>query len=343
MIQRAKRFVALAAGVLIGVFGVALIASPAQAHHPMIEGTAVCQANGQFKITWVVSNGHWSHPKAKLLEVEASPSTPVSEIAAGVWLDPDASVTGTQFVPGDTTAATLRVKAQWYSENGEASNVIAERTGQAAGLGQKCETEKTPSATFVSACDGSVNVHIVNPRSTSATFTVTGVDGTITVAGNGQKDVTVPAGTAGPIVVKKGETKIDEYAGWARPKECPGPAPVGESTCAKFTIAVANPEGGRSTEAKITYGTQVKSVTVAPGTTQTVELNPSSETAATVEFAGWAGSTTVPYEKPGNCNELPRTGDNIGTYVAFGGGLLALGAALVFLARRRVLRARYDL
>lgn len=134
-----------------------------------------------------------------------------------------------------------------------------------------------------------------------------------------------------------GHVKLD---GTCEPTEIPKPTATGESTCDKFTITIANPQGGKTAEATITYGTQEKKVTVEPGKTEKVELSPSSETKAKVVFAGLDGAVVVEYKKPGDCADLPRTGDDTLTYVASGTGIAGLGVLVFFLARRRLVRLR---
>jgi LPXTG-motif cell wall-anchored protein len=332
----AKRLLTILGAIVIGVLATA---TPALACHPVIEGTAVCQANGTFDITWTVGNGDWGdHWKEKIIGL----SPAVTGFGVGDMININSHVTGHQSVPGSTTTASLWVKGQWYSSNGQnATNEIQERTGTATGLTGDCTPEPNPTATFVSKCDGTVNVHITNPGRTEATFHVsgTGFSQDVTIASGGEKDVTVPAG-AGKITVTKGDTKVDEFAGWTKPETCPPPTAIGESTCEGFWVKITNPQGGMAVDATVTYGTQTKTVNVAPGKTEAVSLSPSSDTQADVTFGNGWPATTAKYEKPGNCPTLPQTGDNTARYVGTGVGLVALGTLVFFLARRRLVQLR---
>lgn len=335
-----KRLGLVLAAVTVGVFATA---TPALAHHPIISGTAVCQANGTYDITWTVGNGNWGLQRVeKILEIATNPNTAVTGFGPGTWIAADASVTGHQTVPGTTTSASLWVKAHWYELDKTTDTGIEDaKKGWATGLNGQCEPEPDPTATFVSKCDGTVNVHITNPGGSQATFNVsgTGFNQNVTIAAGGEKDVTVPAG-AGKVTVKKGDAVVDEFDGWTRPENCPPPTAIGESTCDGFWVKITNPQGGMPVDATVTYGTQTKNVTVAPGKTEAVSLSPSSEAEAGIAFSGGWPGTKAKYEKPGNCPGLPQTGANTTTYVGTGAGLVALGAVVFFLARRRLVQLR---
>jgi LPXTG-motif cell wall-anchored protein len=333
-----KRMLAILAAVVVGVLATA---TPALACHPVITGIAVCQANGTYDITWSVGNGDWGdHWKEKIIGMTPTPAGTITGLSVGTMIGINASVDGVQTnVAGSTTHASLWVKAQWYSSDGaNATNEIQERTGEATGLTGQC----TPSpVTFVSKCDGTVNVHITNTGSTQATFHIagTGFSRDETIAAGGEKDVTVPA-SAGTITVTQGAAKLGEFAGWSRPENCPGPSSIGESTCDGFWVKVTNPQGGMPVDATVTYGTQIKHVIVAPGKTEAVPFSPSSQTEASIVYTGGWGAQKAKYEKPGDCPGLPQTGPKTGVYIGTGVGLVALGAIVFLLARRRLVQLR---
>jgi LPXTG-motif cell wall-anchored protein len=338
-----KRLLAIAGAATVGFFGSVVLASPAQAHHPIISGEAVCQANGTYEITWKVGNGNWGlNRQEKILEITTNPNTAISGFAVGTMIPASSHATGTQTVPGTTTEATLKIKARWYESNGTTqTNIFDTKTGKATGVNGRCVADPDPTATFLSKCDGSVNVHISNPGRAEATFKVTAGDFTkdVVIGSGDEADVVVPAGN-GKVTVSKGGDKVAESDGWARPEDCPAPTGVGEFTCDSFWVKVTNPQGGQPVDATVTYGTQVKNVTVAPGKTEAVELQPSSTGEAVIEFAGWPGSTAVKYEKPADCPGLPQTGDNTAGFIAAGTGFVGLGAVVFFLARRRMVQLR---
>jgi len=340
-----KRLLAFAGSVVAGLFGAIVLASPAQAHHPLITGTSVCQADGKYKITWTVSNGDWENPYMKIIAVQATPNTPVTNIAVETWLDPDASVTGVQYVPGTSTGAKLYVDANWYLHKTDSEPKVHNSATKELTLPGTCKAEAEPSVTFEDRCDGTINVHLVNPTETKKTFRIKGTNNDyekIVEIAKGEKDESVEA-SAGALTVsvKKGETwaEIGRHAAWARPEKCSAPTVFSWSTCDKLTIKVTNPPENQSTTAEVTYGTQTKKKDVAPGTTEEFVFDAGSTTKATVKLSGWE-TITVDYQRPQNCDTLPQTGSSTTTFLASGAGLATLGGLAFFFARRRMVRLR---
>jgi LPXTG-motif cell wall-anchored protein len=343
-----KRLLAFAGSVVAGLFGAIVLVSPAQAHHPMVSGTFECQADGQYKITWTVKNGNWPNPYMKVNSLDPNPDDPVTGIAvipSAPWIEPNGSVTGTQLVPGTTEYAELIVDGYWWTQKtDEEAAVYGKDKGWVKPDGT-CKAEPDPKATFTDRCDGTVNVHLVNPTTTMKSFRIkgTGFDETVEVNATSETDKSVPA-TAGAltVTVKIGQTwkEVGKHEAWARPEECPPPTLLSWSTCDNFKIAVTNAEKGEAVAVKVTYGSQpAKTETVAPGDTKNFEFAPSSTTTATVELAGW-DTQTITYVKPQNCDELPKTGANTTTYIASGTGLAMLGGLAFFFARRRMVKLR---
>lgn len=215
----------------------------------------------------------------------------------------------------------------WYNGNGT--------------QGRECTT---PKATFVPACDGTVDVHLSNDGKFAATFTVkaTGFTKDVQVpADNKSVTVTVPAG-AGKITVTEQGTEVGSYT-WKLPEgddECPPPTLVVESTCDTFTLAVSNPEGNVPAEATATYASQTQKKTVAAGKTETFVFQVGSTTTAKVTFTGLGLELVALYEKPDNCDSLPVTGASTATFIGSGLGVAALGGLVFFLARRRLANLR---
>lgn len=346
-----KRLLALTGSVVAGLLGVVVLASPAQAHHPLVSGTAVCQADGQYKITWTVGNGDWDNPYMKVEEVRANPDTSLTGITVGdssPWIDPGQSVTGTQFVPGTTKSATLWVEGLWFKNKTDQDAKVESHTDPPAyvKLAGTCEAEENPTATFSDRCDGTVNVHLVNPTSTMKSFRIKGTnyDETVEVAAEGEADKPAPASAGALTVSVKNAngtwTELGRHQAWARPDECPPPTVFSWSACDNFKIAVTNAEKGQPVTATVTYGTQPpQSKPVAAGATENFEFSPSSTTEAKVELTGW-DTQTMTYVKPQNCDTLPKTGPNTTTYVASGTGLAVLGGLAFFFARRRLVKLR---
>ncbi|HWH00229.1 MAG TPA: hypothetical protein VNV66_13105, partial [Pilimelia sp.] len=109
-----RRTAALAGAALVTTAAALAVASPAQAHHGTVSGTAVC-VDGGYKVTWKVTNSQ-NNLKAKIKQVVLTPApTTVTNITVGAWvpLNKDGSLTGTQFVPAGNDVAKLSVKLKW--------------------------------------------------------------------------------------------------------------------------------------------------------------------------------------------------------------------------------------
>ncbi|RKE10542.1 LPXTG cell wall anchor domain-containing protein [Catellatospora citrea] len=193
-----------------------------------------------------------------------------------------------------------------------------------------------PAAAFVSNCDGTVTVKVSNGGKYKAEFTVAhgGTRKTVVVEPGKSVEVAVPAG-AGEIVVSEQGKQVGKHT-WSRPEDCPLPTMVVESTCDTFVLKVSNPKAGKAARVAAAYGTQSKAVTVAAGATETIVFVPSSATTATVDFRDYGFKLVGKYLKPQKeCDALPLTGANTLVYVASGLVLVAVGAVVFVLARRR--------
>ncbi|MET8253661.1 cell wall anchor protein [Micromonospora sp. NPDC005197] len=119
-----RRPLAILGAALVGLTGVAAVATPASAHHNTITATASCdRQTGERVITWKVVNSE-VNKGATLRKVTAEPNTPVTvtmedgkTVPLQGWVTPEGSfVLATQRVPGNTTSAKLTVDARWYKE-----------------------------------------------------------------------------------------------------------------------------------------------------------------------------------------------------------------------------------
>jgi LPXTG-motif cell wall-anchored protein len=85
-----------------------------------------------------------------------------------------------------------------------------------------------------------------------------------------------------------------------------------------------------------------KDVTIGTGKTENVTFPAGpGPTTATVAFKDMSATITLVWQNPGAVcapPELPKTGDNIGGFVAGGAALVALGAGLLLYVRRRRIR-----
>ncbi|MEW2474034.1 cell wall anchor protein [Micromonospora gifhornensis] len=209
----------------------------------------------------------------------------------------------------------------------------------------------TPAATFASACDGTVTVSLSNDGSISkypVEFEVRGENGfseKVTVEpGKANNETVVPAEHAGAIeVLVDGEVIDNGTYEWERPEDCPLPTITADATCETFALTASNPEGAQPVKVDFTYGDKTESRTVKPGSSESVTFPAGDDEAALVALPELDLELEVVYapegcggggggeEPPG----LPVTGVAAGGIAAGAIVLLAVGAVLFVMARRR--------
>ncbi|MEU7917160.1 cell wall anchor protein [Micromonospora zamorensis] len=383
-----RRVAAIAAGALIGLAGIGVVASPASAHYTVPSGQAICDtATGEWVVTWTVKSiAHYSSTGFKLHSVKLAPEnttvTNIVETAGNNYPhDVNTPLTGVQRVPGSATKATLAVKAKWNDGYKEESARKGEVT-----FGGTCAKEETPvtpspeptqptptptpttptpttppavtvpTASFASDCDGAVTVTLANAAdaTTAAKLTVKakGFEKTYTVQPGASKgDIVVPA-KAGEITVSEGDKAVDKPYTWASPEDCvkPGEPQAGyESTCDKLVFGFANPKDGKAFEVTLTPNKgEAQKRTVEPGQTVFVEFEAFEGLTVTPAAEGLDDTAPIAWEKPAECNPgqgggkdepaLPLTGAATGGIIAGAVVLLAAGAGLFVMARRRRVR-----
>jgi LPXTG-motif cell wall-anchored protein len=112
-----RRLVAVTASAFIGLVGALALAAPVSAHKPLVDGVAECDlATGEYVITWTVANSE-DDITGELTAVQADPGG-LSTIVVGATLpkEGDGVLSETQRVPGDTTEASLSVRATWMRD-----------------------------------------------------------------------------------------------------------------------------------------------------------------------------------------------------------------------------------
>ncbi|MFG3557956.1 cell wall anchor protein [Micromonospora sp. NPDC047557] len=129
-----RRPLAVLGAALIGLTGVAAVATPASAHHTEISATANCdRQTGERVITWKVKNSE-TNKDATLQKVTSDPGTPVTSLVKGakeakplqgLVIPQGSSMLATQRVPSNTTTARLQVYAEWIKEGQETKNHTA--------------------------------------------------------------------------------------------------------------------------------------------------------------------------------------------------------------------------
>jgi hypothetical protein len=214
---------------------------------------------------------------------------------------------------------------------------------------------QTPAVEPLSQCDGTVAINLSNDGLTDKypiDFTVKAgsFTKTVTVTKGKGETVIVPAGS-GSITVSAPDMK-DVVYNWTPPADCALPSVIVENDCKTVTVTVENPEGVQPAAARITYGDDVKDVTVAPGKTEKVSFKRGDDKYATVEFPdldvepikATLGEVDCDNggEGGGNGNggdddgpTLPVTGPVAGGIAGVAALLLVGGGVFFFLARRR--------
>ncbi|MFE9653494.1 cell wall anchor protein [Micromonospora sp. NPDC006431] len=369
-----RRALAVTAGALIGLAGVAAVASPASAHHSEVKVTAQCDtAAGEWVTTWSVTTyAPQGVDNFKLTKAEAASKT--GETVApftieGIQATEGASypypvsqpVVGTARLAGDVTEASLTVRAQWdnkYQEDSDKSASIK--------FSESCDkvvtpppAQANPKATVTADCTGDVAVKLENAAEATkdAAFTVTGTDGftkTATVAPGKDETITVPAAKAGKIkVTEAGQENplFDDKP--AEAKDCVKPGePSGSylSTCDELIFQIENPKDGEIVEVTLTPNKgEAQTLVVQPGETKTAKFKAVAGLTVTPKADGLDDSTPIAWEKPADCAPggggggedgptLPVTGAAAGAMAAGAVALLAVGAVLFVVARRRRVR-----
>ena len=367
-----RRVTAVAAGVLLGLTGVAFVAAPASAHHSEVKVQAQCDtATGEWVVDWTIKNyAPRDVKKYKLVEVAAK--TFVGDEATDVTI-PGIAVTETDSYPHATdqplaatqrldatvTKASLAVRAAW--DNGFVERELREGVIELGGTCGKAEppapTTPKPTASVIADCEGVVAVELSNAEDATAPakFTVTGAKGfteTATVQPGESTSVKVPAKNAATIKVTAEGVEEPIFDGAPTPAEnCVEPGePVGayQSTCDELIFEISNPEDGETITVTFTPNKgETKTLTVKPGESGTVSFPAEEGLTVTPSAEGLEDTEPIAWEKPEDCAPgggggdepgLPVTGAATGGIIAGAGVLLAGGAVLFVLARRRKLR-----
>ncbi|GID25719.1 LPXTG cell wall anchor domain-containing protein [Paractinoplanes brasiliensis] len=370
--SKLRRLTAVAAGTLIGLSGAAFFSSPASAHDSFVKGSATCDTTtGDWVVTWKVFTDNGNEAGAenyRFLKVESYP-TPVE----GIVHTPDDAdpafphksnepLVGTQRVKGDSGArgAKLEVQVKWSNEWIQYDH----KRGFVKFHG-KCSKEESPKpeAQLASSCEG-VTVTLANGKDATgdANFTIKGskdFEKKVTVkAGDEPVSVAIPAENAEEVLVFEGDSRKPILVGkWEKPSDCTegGQAEVGyEVTCDSIIFDIDNTKGDETVTLALKPNKgEAQTLVAKPGETKTLEIKGEKGLVVDATINGeaqeplkWdelkkpedceATATPTPTESsPGEGGGLPVTGPVAGSIAGGAGLLLAAGAVLFFLARRR--------
>ncbi|MDG4792568.1 cell wall anchor protein [Micromonospora sp. WMMD1082] len=310
-----RRVAAAAAGALIGLAGVATVAAPASAHHPIIKGVGCKLANGEVKVEWTVTNSErqWV---AEVASVSTPSGTPVTNIVVGAVLPKagEGALIGEQVVPS-RQRANLTVKAVWKKDRQTVTNT---QTGTAKVVGKCAEPEPTPTPTE-------------EPSPEPTPTEEPSPEPTPTEEPTPTPEPTTPSPSPSqPEVPEPGEPTFELT-----------------ETCDELVFLINNPADGIAFSVTLTSekGT-VKTLDAVPGETTSVSFDAYDGLVVTPTFTvedETVEGEPVAWEQPADCGNgggggLPVTGAATGGIIAGAAVLLAAGAALFVVTRRRRLR-----
>jgi LPXTG-motif cell wall-anchored protein len=305
--------------------------------------------------------------KTVTLKGEATQNKQVSnrstdEKATVVTIDVPACYTQVDFVFGSEVINPLTDDSDRYGSRklGEsaapgsrAKNVQLDKSyldkGWYNGGENRCKTK--PKAEFKSSCDGTTDVWLANGEKANikAHFFISGAGGFgagVSLEPGQQQVTKVPASAASKIEIKLNGDIIDTYS-WKRPLGCVKPAATYTLDCDNLTVSETNPADGDAIDVTVKTnkpGDQPKTIALKPGAPfdAVFPVSAGLEVTLTNSIKGKTlNAFTFKGDKPTNCGGsgggggLPVTGENTGMMVGAAGGLLAVGAGLFVLARRR--------
>lgn len=290
--SKLRRTTAVVAGAILGLGGVAFLASPASAHHSVVKGAPTCDtATGDWVVEWTVKaiGGDYKGKRStafRLNSAEASPSALAAPddthklvvTTDGTFPFPEAnSVKALQRVSSDNKSATLKVNTSF--DNGYTVTGLDEATVTFEGECDKPNpTSPKPEANLAFSCDTATVTLSNGPDATKdAEFTVKGSNGfvkDVTVkVGDKSATVEIPAKDAESIKVYEKSTgeKPILTGKYEQPENCTPPAEVEpeafyEATCESLIFTIDNTKGTKTVEAKFTPNKgEAQSLTVKPG------------------------------------------------------------------------------
>jgi LPXTG-motif cell wall-anchored protein len=293
-----RRTAVLAAGALIGLSGAFALAGPASAHHSFVDGSAKCEtATGEWKVTWTVNadSGH-NAPTYRWTSVDLSP-------AAYKIDNPKIAKTDEDLKDNEPLTGVQLLPGT--------------ETSASLAVNAKWSNNHTASAnktiTFLGKCEKTPSEEPSTPTEEPSTPA---------------EEPSTP-----PVI----------------PSDLPGEAePILEADCDTITIGLDNPADGIEFTLKFkTSKGETRTLVIKPGEKKTETFSATTgfkidlTISATVDGKAFSETIPVEYEQPEDCDNsgsgggLPLTGAAAGSIAGGAGALLAVGAGLFFMARRR--------
>jgi LPXTG-motif cell wall-anchored protein len=342
-----RRPLAVAGAAIVGLAAAVAFGSPASAHHPEVSGTATC-VEGKWQVDWEVANSE-KDLAGDIVTATFDPAFESDTIKTGATLPAfqgaDSVLKATQTLDVNVTKASLTVEAHWKRGKKDISSTKSATVNIPKG---GCGTAK-PAVTFTDDCAGQVTVVVSNGAEATQALRYS-----ILVDGEAVSKGTVPIGKSSePFVVPGNEdgtpVKVEvksrgEVIGshdWKGPEGGCEPEVAVDQTCDELSISVTNPPEGLEFEVVFTPSTgEPQTMKVEKGKTATVTFA-ASEGLVVTPSIGDEELGSIAWTKPADCEAtptLPKTGANAGAIAGGAGGLLAVGGALFYVARRRRLR-----
>jgi LPXTG-motif cell wall-anchored protein len=325
-----RRTAAVAAGALLGLAGVVALAGPASAHHTEISSEVSCvNEDGSWQVTWTVTN---SEPDlvGKVTAVNFTPqASTFTGIAVGAELPRKGQgvLTAVQKLGESDTQANLSISAEWKRGY---TTFPDTKFGQATKSDEACTTDTPPPGDDNPGPNPSGSVPAPEPsNSTPADEPSTPAD--------------------------EPSTPADEPSTPNEPSTSPSTAPEPtepeffyQETCEKITVGITVPADWPEGDITVTFTTSAgdsKTIVGKVGETTTTEFPAVDGLKITATPEGYEGEgVTITYEAPADCDsggtgggepELPLTGAAAGSIAGGAVLLLAVGAGLFVMARRR--------
>ncbi|GIF67165.1 hypothetical protein Ais01nite_52000 [Asanoa ishikariensis] len=344
-----RRPLAVAGAAVVGLAAAVVLGqAPASAHHPEVSGTATC-VDGKWQVAWEVANSE-QDLAGDIVSATFDPTFESDTIKAGATLPAfagDASLLkATQTLDANVTKASLSVEAHWKRGRKDHSATRGATVNIPKG---GCRTSK-PAVAFTDDCAGQVTVVVSNGSEATGRlrYKVLVGDKEITKGiveiGKSSEPFVVPASedeTPVKVVVTSRDKVIGEHT-WEGPEGGCEPEVAVDQTCDDLSISVTNPPEGLEFEVVFTPSTgEPQTMKVEKGKTATVTF-PASDGLTVTPSIGGEDLDPIAWTKPEGCDEdtptLPLTGANTGAIAGSAGGLLVLGGAVFYVARRRRLR-----
>ena len=155
------------------------LAPPALAHHPILEVSAVCDAQGNKVVTWKVSNGNWEGRTMTVDLVQYTDGVSGwTNIVVGLALGPNGSASETVVYPlAETGTKTLTVRGDW--SGGGSQNVSSSLSTDL----KKLECDGSTTTTHGSTTTTKATTTTTEGSTTTTEGSTTTTDGSTTTTG----------------------------------------------------------------------------------------------------------------------------------------------------------------